>query len=196
MTDSEFLEASLGEQIHGWHATEVEWLRTLNLARPAGWDTFFQFISDSVSYLSWGLPILLIIIALTQKQRFWQIKSVYVLITVALASLLSFIFKHIIDRVRPFEAYDFLEKLSVGGSPSFPSGHTTAAFALAVGLIIAYPKWYIISPAILWAILAGYSRMSLGVHYPSDVLAGILLGVGTAVLVMRFYKTSTKNKAS
>ncbi len=109
MTDSEFLEASLGEQIHGWHATEVEWLRTLNLARPAGWDTFFQFISDSVSYLSWGLPILLIIIALTQKQRFWQIKSVYVLITVALAFAIEFIFKHIIDRVRLSKLMIFLK---------------------------------------------------------------------------------------
>lgn len=196
MTDTEFLETSIGEKLHGWHATEVEWLRALNLARPAGWDTFFQFISDSVPYLTWFLPIFLIIIALVQKQSFWQIKSVYVGITVALASLLSFILKHVINRIRPFDAYDFLEKLSVGGSPSFPSGHTTAAFALSVSLIIAYPKWYIITPAILWAILAGYSRMSLGVHYPSDVFAGILLGVGTAVLVMRFYKTSSKNKAS
>ena len=181
MTDTGFLKASFGELINNWHAAEVEWLRVLNQARPTELDAFFQFISDSVSYLSWGLPIILIIIALSQKQSFWQIKSVYVFFTVALASLLSFIFKHIIDRVRPFEAYDFLEKLSVGGSPSFPSGHTTAAFAVSVGLILAYPKWYVIVPAILWAILAGYSRMSLGVHYPSDVLAGIILGVGASI---------------
>lgn len=188
MTDTGYFKASFGEQIQSWHSTEVEWLRIINQARPTQLDGFFQFITDSVSYLSWGIPIILIMIALAQKQNFWQMKSVYVLFSVALASLLSFILKHIIDRVRPFETYDFLEKLSVGGSPSFPSGHTTAAFALSVGLIIAYPKWYIILPAILWAILAGYSRMSLGVHYPSDVLAGFLLGVGSAIICMRYYK--------
>lgn len=196
MADTEYLKASFGEQIHNWHATEVEWLRVLNQSRPTQLDSFFQFISDSVSYLSWGLPIILIIIALIQKQRFGQIKSVYVLLSVTLASLLSFILKHIIDRVRPFEAYDFLEKLSAGGSPSFPSGHTTEAFALSVGLILAYPKWYVIVPAILWAILAGYSRMSLGVHYPSDVLAGILLGVSSAFVCIKIYKSSVNKKAA
>lgn len=176
------LRASFGEQIHSWHATEVEWLRLINQTRPTQLDGFFQFISDSVSYLSWGIPIILIFIAIAQKQNFWQVKAVYVLFSVALASLLSFILKHIIDRVRPFEAYDFLEKLSGGGSPSFPSGHTTAAFALSVGLILAYPRWYVILPVILWAILAGYSRMSLGVHYPSDVLAGAALGISAAIV--------------
>lgn len=187
MVNSGFPKAALGAQINSWHATEVEWLRILNQTRPTQLDVFFQFISDSVSYLSWGLPVLLIIIALVQKQDFWQAKPVYVLFSVTLASLFSFILKHIIDRVRPFEAYDFLEKLSGGGSPSFPSGHTTAAFALSVGLIYAYPKWYIIIPAIFWAVLAAYSRMSLGVHYPSDVLAGAFLGIGTALICTRIY---------
>jgi len=194
MVNSGFPKAALGAQINSWHATEVEWLRILNQTRPTQLDVFFQFISDSVSYLSWGLPVLLILIALAQKQDFWQAKSVYVLFSVALASLFSFILKHIIDRVRPFEAYDFLEKLSGGGSPSFPSGHTTAAFALSVGLILVYPKWYIIIPAILWAILAAYSRMSLGVHYPSDVLAGALLGIGTALICVKIYSSSHSHR--
>jgi membrane-associated phospholipid phosphatase len=49
-------------------------------------------------------------------------------------------------------------------------------------LSIAFPKWYVIAPSFLWASGVGYSRMHLGVHYPSDVLVGALVGSGTAFL--------------
>ena len=65
-------------------------------------------------------------------------------------------------------------------SLSFPSGHTSLAFTTATALSLKYPKWYIIAPSYLWASSVGYSRMNLGVHYPSDVVAGALLGAGSA----------------
>lgn len=83
---------------------------------------------------------------------------------------------------RPYELYPFIEKLSTGGSPSFPSGHTADAFAFAIALGLIYPKWYFIFPAILWALLVGCSRMWLGVHFPSDVLAGAFIGSVCAVV--------------
>jgi undecaprenyl-diphosphatase len=66
--------------------------------------------------------------------------------------------------------------------PSFPSGHTSSAFNTATFICLTYPKWYVIAPAALWATSVAYSRMYLGVHYPSDVLAGAVLGAGTAYL--------------
>jgi membrane-associated phospholipid phosphatase len=51
-----------------------------------------------------------------------------------------------------------------------------AAFALATSLSLSYPKCYIIVPSFAWASSVGYSRMDLGVHYPSDVLAGAIVG--------------------
>lgn len=57
---------------------------------------------------------------------------------------------------------------------SFPSGHTTAAFALAVTLAGLYPRWT--APALLYAALVGWSRVALHVHHPSDVLMGAVLG--------------------
>ena len=90
--------------------------------------------------------------------------------------------KYSINRTRPFITYTDIVKKSAAGSPSFPSGHTSSAFAMATSLSLTYPKWYIIVPSICWAGTVGYSRMDLGVHYPSDVLAGALVGAGSAWL--------------
>ncbi|MDO9339524.1 MAG: phosphatase PAP2 family protein, partial [Bacteroidales bacterium] len=54
---------------------------------------------------------------------------------------------------------------------------------------LAYPKWYIIVPSYTWASTVAYSRMDLGVHYPSDVLIGALVGAGSAYLT---YKINQK----
>jgi membrane-associated phospholipid phosphatase len=90
--------------------------------------------------------------------------------------------KYAIQRDRPFVTYPDIQKLTGAGSPSFPSGHTSEAFATATSLSLAFPKWYVIAPSFLWASAAGYSRMHLGVHYPSDVLVGALVGAGSAWL--------------
>ncbi|WP_256604704.1 phosphatase PAP2 family protein [Sphingobacterium multivorum] len=66
------------------------------------------------------------------------------------------------------------------GGYSFPSGHTSSAFATASALSRAYSKWYVVAPSLLWASSVGYSRMYLGVHFPSDVLTGAVLGTGAA----------------
>jgi membrane-associated phospholipid phosphatase len=63
-----------------------------------------------------------------------------------------------------------------------PSGHTSTAFATATSLSMAYPKWYVIIPSYAWASSVGYSRMHLGVHYPSDVFIGAIVGSGSAFL--------------
>jgi membrane-associated phospholipid phosphatase len=62
-----------------------------------------------------------------------------------------------------------------------PSGHAAGSAALATTLSIRYPKWYVITPSVLYALVTGFSRLHLGVHYLTDVLAGYALGMGVAV---------------
>ena len=64
---------------------------------------------------------------------------------------------------------------------SFPSGHATAAMAVAPCYAVAFPAWA--APLVLLALLVGCSRVRLGVHYPSDVIAGQLIAAGTTLAV-------------
>ena len=101
--------------------------------------------------------------------------------------------KYSFDRQRPYATYPnlFTQRTSSPG-PSFPSGHTSNAFAFATALSLDYPRWYVIAPAYAWAGAVGYSRMYLGAHYPSDVLAGAIIGTGSSYLSYRLTRYLTK----
>ena len=73
---------------------------------------------------------------------------------------------------------------------AFPSGHSATAFALAVSWSLRNPDWYVVAPSLLWASSVGVSRIWLGVHYPSDVLVGALLGSGIALGIHHFDRHS------
>lgn len=92
--------------------------------------------------------------------------------------------KYVVNRKRPYDAYpvSITRRDFHNGPYSFPSGHTTMAFASATSLSLTYKKWYVAVPSYLYAGFVGYSRMRLGVHYPSDVLGGVVIGVGCGLL--------------
>ncbi len=112
--------------------------------------------------------------------------------TFLVSAFISTALKYSFKRERPFKTYPDLEKEASGGGYSFPSGHTSDAFATATALSIAFPKWYVIAPSFVWAGAVGYSRMDLGVHYPSDVLAGAIVGSGSAYLTYKLNKWINK----
>lgn len=92
--------------------------------------------------------------------------------------------KYLVNRTRPYTEYpnEITLRVKAPGPFSFPSGHTTSAFATATALSLSYKKWYVAVPSYAYAGLVGYSRLRLGVHYPSDVLAGALIGTGAGLL--------------
>ncbi|MEL7363059.1 MAG: phosphatase PAP2 family protein, partial [Bacteroidota bacterium] len=94
--------------------------------------------------------------------------------------------KNTIRRPRPFLVLDGIEQRGSGPTDvidrySFPSGHAGLSFTIATSLSLSYPAWYVIAPAYLWATATALSRVWHGVHYPSDIVVGAVLGSGIAL---------------
>ena len=103
------------------------------------------------------------------------------LLTVVLSHLVVQIVKRTVVRGRPATA-ELCSRLVREPDPfSFPSGHATASMSVAVVYGAAFPVWA--APLLFLAILVGFSRVRLGVHYPSDVLVGQLIAAVTAIVL-------------
>jgi len=128
-----------------------------------------------------GIPTVMGIYALAKKDMPLLKDAVYIGTSVIEAVGITYGMKYAFDRRRPYVKYPgLIHPIQPEDSPSFPSGHTAAAFSLATSLSITYPKWYVIAPSAVWACGVGFARMNQGVHYPSDVIAGAAIGVGCA----------------
>ena len=175
---------------------DIDLLKNINNNRNRNLDNSFKFITNSVGPISYGTPVIVFGTGLMTGDSTLKSKGLYLGASVILASGISTIMKYSINRERPFNKYPFIEKVSSGGSPSFPSGHTSDAFATATSLSLAFHKWYVIVPSFTWAAAVGYSRMHLGVHYPSDVLMGALIGAGSSYLCFKAQKCLHKKRVN
>lgn len=146
----------------------------------------YQCISNSAGKISVAIPVALLLAGEIKGDKELSRKALYIGESIVVSSVITWGLKYSINRDRPATQFPGeIIPISKGGSPSFPSGHTSQAFSTATALFIAWPKWYVAVPAFGWATAVGYSRMYLGVHYPSDVLAGAVVGVGSAWLTYK-----------
>ncbi len=165
--------------------TDIGLLRSINTPHSLKMDGTFNGISNSVFMISVSTPLVLATIGFVKDDPKYLTNCLLLIASTAVVLGSTDLLKVGIGRKRPFETYPDIyskTKFSFVMDGSMPSGHTSSAFNTATYLSLAYPKWYIIVPAFTWAGAVGYSRMYLGVHYPSDVLAGAALGAGTAYL--------------
>lgn len=99
------------------------------------------------------------------------------------AALIAHVVGSAIDRPRPFVAHSSIHAfLSHAADPSFPSDHATAAFAIAVAVAVRQRLWG--SVLLVLAAVLSVGRVFLGLHYPSDVVAGALLGTLVASITI------------
>ncbi len=148
-------------------------------------DAFWSGITH-LGDLGWFWIFTAILLALNSKTRTVGIAAIAAL---ALSTFISnVILKNAVMRPRPFEVLPQLLPLITSASGySFPSGHTTAAFASAFTYYRLLPKWFGI-PALLLATLIAFSRLYLGVHYPGDIIGGIATAAAGSTLVLKSLK--------
>lgn len=141
-------------------------------------DKNWRFLSEKSPYIDAAVPVSFLIAGFVNDDDYLKTKGYDAAASLVIAAGGSFVLKEIIQRERPFITHpgDIIPKLNESDY-SFPSNTTSLAFATATSLSIAVPKWYVIAPSFLYAGAVGYSRLYLGVHYPSDVLGGAAVGV-------------------
>lgn len=115
------------------------------------------------------------------------------IVTVLSASCITTAVKSGVRRLRPYAAgnvtkADNFLTADLDADMSFPSGHATASSGFFAALSVRFRKAYIIAPSAVLVFLIVLSRLYLGVHYPSDVLAGLVVGIGMAFLWALVYK--------
>lgn len=111
----------------------------------------------------------------------WRRASVAAVLSAGLALAVGKVISELVDRARPFVADPGSVHLFSGhaADPGFPSDHATAAFAIAVAILLRKRGWGYV--ALVAAAVLSVGRVALGVHYPSDVLAGAALGSAAAL---------------
>ena len=164
-------------------------LKTMNKNEYPNLDISMRITSKSVYPLLIAAPGSLLLTGYVNKDKVMMRNGIKTGVAIGLNVLLTSGLKYAINRPRPFAQYpnDIIKRTNAGPY-SFPSGHTSSAFAMATALSLSTKKWYVAVPSYAYACAVGYSRMRLGVHFPTDVLGGMVLGIGSSLLVFQIDK--------
>lgn len=175
-------------------------LTTINFDGPTGYDFFWAMYTDKWTWI----PFMLVVVYCLLRPGNWRhrllmVGSVALLFVLSDFVVSSFI-KNIICRPRPSHDPAVMNLLSYvndyrGGAYGFPSNHASNGFAAATFLALLLRNRWVTLSAFLWAIGSCYSRMYLGVHYPTDILCGAMLGIVFAIIIFFLYKKAAKRLA-
>ena len=168
--------------------TDIRLLRSVYTQEAVPSDGFFRLVSDAEVYLVIGTPIAIAAAGLISHDKKTVRNASGIMASVVVNVAITNALKYTVNRDRPFITYPDIIKKSDPSGPSFPSAHTSNAFAMATSLSLTYPEWYVIIPSFVYAGTVAYSRMHLGVHYPSDVAAGAVIGAGCAFITRKVNK--------
>jgi undecaprenyl-diphosphatase len=169
------------------HCRYVDWsiLHALNnflYHRDAVEDPLLSFVNASEA-LFLGTLVVICLAAHGPRYASWRRAAVAAGLSAGLALAIGQVIANAVDRARPFVAdpsgvHTFSHHAA---DPGFPSDHATAAFAIAVAIFLRKRSWGIF--ALIVAAIVSIGRVALGIHYPSDVAAGMLLGTAVALFL-------------
>ena len=168
----------------------------LNGLGTESWDGFWMFYTTKFNWIPfYGLLLFLMYKRINNTKVFLYTLLVIVLMITFTDQITNLFKKVLVMRLRPCynpEIDDIIRlvKRSCGGKHGYFSGHASNSMAVAVftGLMLRYKYKYALYILIVWAIGMGYSRIYVGVHYPLDVLSGMLFGVLSGFLFYKLFK--------
>jgi undecaprenyl-diphosphatase len=151
-------------------------------------DWFFPFYTDLHKepwfVLTFTMPVIFLWVYLEGKKRIWIIAGFFMTVIIT-DTFCGQLVKKAIGRVRPFEASASIVALSPASGFSFVSNHAANSFAIATYLAYFYPK----ASWVFWVLASftAFSRIYNGVHYPTDVIVGAMIGYIFSKLVIKYF---------
>jgi undecaprenyl-diphosphatase len=150
--------------------------RTLSPWRAKTWFRFVVVgLTLSCEFLIWT-PVLMLIMYFDDSVVSWTAWKMFVAIVTS--GFVTICLKNLVRRSRPEGDLGWFERRF--DPYSFPSGHSSRAWAIVAISLIMLPVWATIGFAV-WAVIIGWTRLAMGVHYFSDVAAGAILGFAVGI---------------
>ena len=179
---------------------DVHWLQQINSHYTEQGNRLVAGFEKSVAVVSLAAPVGIVAVSLEKNDGKLRNRGLDLFFSEVLAYGITMALKYGIDRQRPYQQYDWVKSAGGENTPSFPSGHTTGGFVLATGISLQARNIWVTLLSFTWATAVGMGRIYQGVHYPSDVLAGAVIGSAVAYGVYKWQPSQrlfgTKNWTS
>lgn len=175
--------------------------RNLFFAMNGSDSLFLDNVMWTISGRFIWIPVFLFILFLffyrARRKEAILVTLFFILLFVATDQISSGFFKPFFERFRPTHHPDFKDMVDIvkgykGGRYGFISGHATNSFGVAVFLSLVFRNRLVILSTLLWATINSYTRIYLGVHFISDIIAGMVVGTIVAFIVYAMY-AATRN---
>lgn len=176
---------------------DVKLFRSINNYRTPFLNSFLNITDRSMLPVSIAVPAGLLLYGRLNDKTYEENTGYLMGISLFTNTAVTIGLKYLINKPRPYAVLSNVHysKAHMETTPSFPSGHTSTTFAVSTMLALRYPKYpqaYI--PVYLWSLIIAYGRPYWGMHYPTDLLGGAVVGTLSSVFIFSIRRELFKLK--